>query len=70
MENDSPATPGILPTNFAFRHPDTGAGNESFLWSTPAASFPEGSYILRVEAYRTGQTLHYSYHQAKIYISR
>ena len=49
---------------------DGGAGDETFRWNTPTATFPEGSYQLRVECYRAGQALHYSQHQAKIYIAR
>jgi hypothetical protein len=60
----------VLPTSSSYRHADVGIGNEIYTWPTPATSFPEGSYVIRVEAYRTGQTLHYSFHQAKIYIAR
>lgn len=37
---------------------------------TPAGTFPQGSYIVRVEAFRDGYELHYSYHQQKIFIKR
>ena len=45
-------------------------GDESLLWSTPAASYPEGSYLVRVEAYRASESLHYSQHVEKIYVNR
>jgi hypothetical protein len=46
------------------------AGDETFTWATPAASFPEGTYLIRIEGYRTGESLHYAHHQEKIYVSR
>ncbi|MEZ5990024.1 MAG: hypothetical protein R3F30_13025 [Planctomycetota bacterium] len=70
LQDDTPATPDVRPTNPSYLLADFGAGDESFTWSTPAATFPEGSYLLRIEAYRIGSTLHYSYHQSKIYIHR
>jgi hypothetical protein len=42
----------------------------SVSWSTPASTFPDGNYIIRVEAYRSGLQLHYSYHQFMAYIRR
>ena len=41
-----------------------------YYWSTPGSSFPEGTYIIRVEAYRRNFNLHYSYHQVPVYINR
>jgi len=40
--------------------------------NTPAASFPAGNYLLRIEAYRSAAnlTLHYAFHQYRAYISR
>ena len=70
MQDGSPATPGVKPTSSAHLEPDGGAGPESYNWSTPASQFPEGSYLLRIEAYRVNQELHYSQHQVKIFISR
>ena len=42
----------------------------SYSWGVPPASFPQGSYLLRVEAHRRDLQLHYAYHQRKIYIKR
>ncbi|HEX9983105.1 MAG TPA: prepilin-type N-terminal cleavage/methylation domain-containing protein [Thermoanaerobaculia bacterium] len=42
----------------------------SYNWSTPAASFPAGNYVIRVEAYREGLPLHYSFHQYTAFIKR
>ena len=39
-------------------------------WQTPSAQFPTGDYIIRVEAYRQGFALHYSYHQFRAFIHR
>ena len=62
---------GTQPTNPAYRVTDWNPkAPEIFTWSTPAAKFPRGSYLLRVEAYRAGQSLHYSHHMAQCYIDR
>jgi type II secretory pathway pseudopilin PulG len=41
-----------------------------YTWSTPASKFPEGTYIIRLEVYRSNFNLHYSYHQVQVYIAR
>lgn len=38
-----------------------------YTWNV--AGFPRGSYIIRVEGYREGYALHYTYHQREIYIN-
>ena len=48
----------------------TDGADEAFTWTVPAISFPEGSYLIRVEAYRTGARLHYSYHEEKVFLNR
>ncbi|MHC5063375.1 MAG: type IV pilus modification PilV family protein [Planctomycetota bacterium] len=70
MQDDSPAEIGLRPTNPAYLVADTGVGDETFVWPVPALNFPEGSYLIRVEAYRQNQALHYSQHMTKIYIER
>jgi type II secretory pathway pseudopilin PulG len=44
----------------------------SLTLQTPAASFPMGNYVLRVEVYRsaTNLQLHYAYHQFRAFIRR
>jgi hypothetical protein len=42
----------------------------SYDLDTPKAKFPEGNYLLRVEAYRIGYEQHYSFHQYRAYIQR
>ncbi len=39
-------------------------------WQVPAATFPQGNYLLMVEAYRSGRNLHYAYHQRRVFIRR
>ena len=69
--DDSLAEPGVKPTNPAYLYPDSGAGPETVPWNVnDSTAFPEGSYLIRVEAYRQNQSLHYSQHQVKIYIAR
>ena len=45
-------------------------GDETYAWMTPSNRFPVGSYRIRVECYRKGSRLHFSYHEEKIYINR
>jgi len=46
-------------------------GDEVYMWDIGNdTKFPEGSYLIRVECYREGCPLHYSYHMEKIFISR
>jgi hypothetical protein len=70
VQDDSVATIGSKPTNPYHLVADSGAGIETFNFSTPEPSFPAGTYLLRIECYRAGQSLHYSQHQAKIFIQR
>ncbi|MCA8943901.1 MAG: hypothetical protein KDB80_15160 [Planctomycetes bacterium] len=70
IQNDAVAVPGTKPTDASVIVADAGAGDETVNWSVPAGSFPEGSYLIRVECYRQNQALHYSQHQSKIYIER
>lgn len=77
VRDDLPATPGVVPwtagvgpdPNRTLDDQNAGA-DETFVWSTPAAQFPEGSYLLRVEAYRQSESLHYAQHMEKIFVSR
>jgi type II secretory pathway pseudopilin PulG len=64
VQDDSAATPGTRPPS-AYLQTST-----SYSLSTSATKFPKGSYLLRVEAYRDDVSLHYAYHQNKIYIKR
>ena len=45
-------------------------GDETFDWSTPAAAFPQGSYLIRIEAFRQDEALHYTQHMEKIHVNR
>lgn len=63
------ATPGTKPAGI-YRTPDMGPGAEVFTWSVPAATFPEGSYQLRIDCYRQGANVHYAFHRTKIFIQR
>ena len=70
MQDDSETRIGQAPDDPLVTLSDAGAGQESFTWSTPSAAFPAGSYLLRVECYRDGAQVHYSWHQNRIYIQR
>lgn len=77
MRDGSTAALGVLPW-ITGTGPDpaktltdaVAGGNESFTWATPAADFPQGSYLIRIEAYRAAEALHYSQHMEKIYVNR
>lgn len=76
MKDGTAVTPGRLPLNAAgVADPaktvsDAATGDETFTWNTPAASYPEGSYLIRIEAYRKTEVLHYAHHEEKIYVNR
>ena len=78
MRDDSAAAPGVIPWDDANNQPDparvladaNNGGDESWMWPTPLANFPEGSYLIRIETYRASEALHYSQHMEKIYVNR
>ncbi len=45
-------------------------GDETYTWNTPADTFPKGTYLIRVEAFRRDNGRHYARHEEKIYVSR
>ena len=69
MQDDTPATAGTRPASAAHLI-STASNNPTYTWSTPASSFPQGTYIIRVECYRDTLPLHYSYHQYRAFIRR
>lgn len=70
VQDDALATPSQRPTNTTYLVSDSGAGAETYDWDVPVAQFPEGSYLLRIDCFRQGAEVHYSYHKTKIYIQR
>jgi hypothetical protein len=71
MDNTKPAVPGQRPSDPAMVVGDAGVGmDETATWTTDAATFPRGSYLIRVDCYRGTNWLHYAYHQEKVYILR
>jgi hypothetical protein len=70
MEDDSPAVPSQRPDNAALLRSDSGAGDETFVWPVPAATFPSGGYLINVDCYRQGAEQHFAWHRTKIYIQR
>ena len=65
VQNGAAAVPGERPTGSI---PTT--TSTALTWSVPPSKFPQGSYVIRIEAYRRGLDLHYAYHQRKVYIKR
>lgn len=70
VQDDSPATPGIRPTDPAHIVDDSGVGTETYDWDVPQAQFPEGSYQLRIDCFRSGAQVHYSYHRTRLFVQR
>lgn len=56
----SAAEPGVMDAGRAATTP--------VAWD--ASALPRGTYVVRVEAFRSGVPLHYTYHQRQIYIQR
>ena len=69
MQDNSAATPGTRPTNPGNLISAAGAAM-SYTWATPAATFPQGTYLIRVEGYRDDLPLHYAYHQYRAFVRR
>lgn len=77
MLNNADAEPGNVPwidgtgpDPAATLGDTTAGGDETWIWNTPSVTFPEGSYLIRIEAYRSTEKLHYSQHMEKIYVER
>jgi type II secretory pathway pseudopilin PulG len=75
MKTGEVSTPGTLPMlagvpDAARTWADAGTGNETWTWNTPKATYPEGSYLLRVDCFRKTENLHYASHQEKVYVNR
>jgi prepilin-type N-terminal cleavage/methylation domain-containing protein len=77
MMDDQPVTPGTVPwiegvgVDPAKTLGDANDGaDESYVWSTPIAKVPQGSYLIRIEAFRSTESLHYTQHMEKIYVNR
>jgi hypothetical protein len=77
MLDGSPATPGTLPLNGAgvpdpakvYRHAGS-SNDQAWTWNTPAGSVPAGPYLIRIEAFRSSEPLHYAHHMEKVYVDR
>lgn len=70
MQDSATATLGARPTSASGHLISSALANPTYKWSVPASSFPQGTYILRVEAYRDALPQHYSYHQYRAFIRR
>jgi hypothetical protein len=76
MNTNVSATPGVRPIDPVAAAPAEMDGNlplassYTLNWNLPAAQFPQGNYIVRVEAYRDDLPLHFAYHQYRVFIRR
>jgi hypothetical protein len=70
MQDDTVARPGTVPSDSSYLVDDAGAGVEVFSWDVPTVRFPEGSYQIRIDCFRQGAQVHYSFHQTRIFIQR
>ncbi len=64
-----PWKPGVGPDPLK-TVPDAGIGDQTYLWPTPRALYPEGTYLIRIDAFRRAEALHFAYHMEKIYVNR
>ncbi|MDD5687167.1 MAG: prepilin-type N-terminal cleavage/methylation domain-containing protein [Elusimicrobia bacterium] len=64
-DGDSDTTPGEKNSGHFVTTPPL-----TYTWNVPAADFPTGSYLIRVECYRETIDLHYSYNQLQLFIKR
>jgi type II secretory pathway pseudopilin PulG len=69
VQDGSAATPGVRAADPSCLI-STSDATPSYDWATPAGSFPQGTYLIRVEAYRDNLPLHYAYHQYRAFIRR
>jgi len=69
VQDGSPSTPGVRPTNSLYLRPDFGTGAESYDWDV-SGHYPEGVYRLRVDCFRQGAQQHYAFHQTSLFIQR
>lgn len=70
VRDNTPAMPGTRPTDAGLLVADAGIGSEAFTWSTPSVQFPQGSYQLRIDCFRRGAPIHFSYHKTRLFIQR
>jgi hypothetical protein len=70
VQDEAVATPSERPTDPTHLVADQGTGPDTYDWSVPADDFPEGGYLLRIDCFRQGAQVHFSYHQTKIFIQR
>jgi prepilin-type N-terminal cleavage/methylation domain-containing protein len=45
-------------------------GDESYEWTTPLADAPDAAYLVRIEAYRRGESQHYAFKMERFDVSR
>jgi len=69
MQDGTTAKPGIRPASSTYLI-STASATPTYAWSVPAGTFPQGTYLIRVEAYRDALPLHYAYHQYAAFIRR
>jgi hypothetical protein len=72
VDDSANSNSGYLPTNSTYVLEDeTSGADESFDWDvSDTTKFPEGSYLIRIEAFRNSLKLHYAWHMERIFIDR
>ncbi|HET6268369.1 MAG TPA: hypothetical protein VFG11_11675, partial [Acidobacteriota bacterium] len=61
---------GVKPAGAKIVQASVSPSTASLSYTWDVSSLPEGSYIIRVETFRDNYSLHYSFHQRKIFIKR
>jgi hypothetical protein len=72
VDDSANSNSGYLPTTSTYVLEDeTSGADESFDWDvSDTTKFPEGSYLIRIEAFRNSLKLHYAWHMERIFIDR
>jgi hypothetical protein len=68
MQDNSAAIPGVRPSGGLLI--STASATPTYTWNVPAGNFPQGTYLIRVEAYRDALPLHYAHHQYSAFVRR
>ena len=70
VPGETPWIDGVGPDPARTQMDQNPGEDETWTWPTPEASFPQGSYLIRIEGHRSAEALHYVQHTEKIYVER
>lgn len=65
-----PWTPGLGPNPSCTVLDSSLGADESLTWTLSRTLFPAGAYLIRIDAYRADEPLHYAQHVERIHVRR